>query len=462
MSLRSKYIGSWRFYKKTLQIAVPVMVQNLITNFVALVDNIMVGQVGTEQMSGVAIVNQILFVFNLAIFGAVSGVGIFTAQYFGKGDEEGVRHSFRLKIAAAAVLLLLAFGAFVFLDEALISFYLKGAEQGLDMRLIFESAKNYLSIMVIGLLPFALDQAYSGTLREGKVALPPMVAGIVAVLVNTLLNWLLIFGVGPFPVLGVSGAAIATVIARFVQAAIVICWTHTHKKRLPFVKGLYRKFKIPRAMVKRISIKGILPLTANEMLWGAGVAVLGQCYSLCGADVVASHNIAYTVGNLFNVLYIAFGAGTGVVIGQLLGANNLKGAKEAAPKLIFFSTVLCLVVGAVMACFAGIIPGIYNTSGQVKSLASTFIMITALAMPLHGMLHSTYFTIRAGGKTFITFLFDAGFSWLVVVPLAYGLVYLTDLSIVPIYFICSTVEILKCILGAMIIKKDVWLSNIVS
>ena len=460
MTLREKYVGSWSFYKKTLKIAVPVMVQNLITNFVALIDNIMVGQVGTEQMSGVAIVNQILFVFNLALFGAVSGVGIFTAQYFGKGDTKGIRDTFRFKIIAVAILLVLVFGVLLFMDETLIRFYLKGSEKGLDIPLIFNSAKDYLNIMLIGLIPFALEQAYSGTLREGKITLPPMVAGIVAVVVNTSLNLLLIFGVGPFPELGVVGAAIATVIARFVQAIIVVCWTHAHKKDLLFVKGLYRSFKIPKKIAKRISLKGVLPLTLNEMLWGAGVAVLGQCYSLCGADVVASHNIAYTVGNLFNVLYIAFGAGTGVVIGQFLGANNLKGAKEAAPKLIFFSTAMCLVVGAVMVCFAGIIPDAYNTTTQVKSLATTFIIITAIALPLHGMLHSTYFTIRAGGKTVITFLFDAGFSWLVVVPLAYGLVYLTDLSIVPIYFICSTIEILKCIVGAIIIKKDVWLSNI--
>ena len=460
MTLREKYVGSWSFYKKTLTIAVPIMIQNLITNFVALIDNIMVGQVGTEQMSGVAIVNQILFVFNLAVFGAVSGVGIFTAQYFGKGDNDGVRYTMRFKLIVLTLLLVLALGVLVFMDETLIRFYLKGSEKGLDIALIFDSAKQYLAIMMIGLIPFALEQAYSSTLREGKITLPPMMAGIVAVIVNTFLNWLLIFGVGPFPELGVVGAAIATVIARFVQAIIVVCWTHAHKKELPFVKGLYRSFKIPKKIAKRISLKGVLPLTLNEMLWGAGVAILGQCYSLCGADVVASHNIAYTVGNLFNVLFVAFGAGTGVVIGQLLGANNLKGAKEAAPKLIFFSTAMCVVVGAVMASFAGIIPEAYNTTEQVKSLATVFITISAIAMPLHGMLHSTYFVIRAGGKTFITFLFDAGFSWLVVVPLAYSLVYLTDLTIVPIYFICSTAEILKCFIGAYFIKKDIWLSNI--
>ena len=460
MTLREKYVGSWSFYKKTLKIAVPVMVQNLITNFVALIDNIMVGQVGTEQMSGVAIVNQILFVFNLAVFGAVSGVGIFTAQYFGKGDTDGVRHTFRFKILVLSILLTIVLSVLLFMDETLIRFYLKGSGKGLDVALIFDSAKQYLGVMIIGLIPFALEQAYSSTLREGRIALPPMVAGIVAVVVNTSLNWLLIFGVGPVPTLGVAGAAIATIIARFVQAIIVVCWTHAHKNKLPFVKGLYRSFKIPKKIAKRISLKGVLPLTLNEMLWGAGVAILGQCYSLRGADVVASHNIAYTVGNLFNVLFVAFGAGTGVVIGQYLGANDLKGAKEAAPKLIFFSTAMCVVVGAVMASLAGLIPEAYNTTEQVKSLATTFIIIAAMAMPLHGMLHATYFVIRAGGKTFITFLFDAGFSWLVVVPLAYSLVYLTNLTIVPIYFICSIVEILKCFLGAYVIKKDAWLSNI--
>ena len=456
-----KLVGSWSFYKKTLVIAIPIMIQNLITNFVALIDNIMVGQVGTEQMTGVAIVNQVLFVFNLAVFGAVSGSGIFSAQFFGKGDREGVKHTMRFKLITAFFICLVGILVFAFFGDELIKMYLSGEEAGLDSALAFQSANEYLAIMLIGLVPFALEQVYSGTLREGGIATVPMYAGIVAVITNTCLNALLIFGLGPFPVMGVKGAAIATVISRFVQTGIVILWTHWKRNTLVYPKSLYRSMFVPKELVKRISIKGLIPLTANECLWGLGVASLAACYSVRGVDVVAGQNISSTVVNLFNVLFLAFGNGVSVVIGQMLGANELEKAKESAPKLIFFSTAMCVVIGTAMAIFAPLFPLMYKTTDSVRELATAFIIVSAIWMPAHGMLHATYFTLRSGGKTVITFLFDCGFSWVVSVPLAFCLASFTNMGIVTIYFIVQSAEIIKCVIGAVLIKKGVWLSNIV-
>ncbi len=452
-----KLIGSWSFYKRTLMIAIPIMVQNLITNFVALIDNIMVGTVGTEEMTGVAIVNQLLFVFNLAIFGAVSGSGIFSAQFFGKGDREGVRYTMRFKLITAFVICVVGILIFVFAQDPLINMYLKGEDAGLDVAKTFQNAKNYLAIMLIGLVPFALENVYSGTLREGGIATVPMYAGIVAVVTNTCLNAVLIFGYD----MGVAGAAIATVISRFIQTAIVVTWTHVKRNQLMYPKGLYRSIYVPGELVKKISIKGLIPLTANECLWSLGIASLAACYSVRGVHVVAGQNISSTVVNLFNVLFIAFGSGVSVVIGQMLGANELQKAKEAAPKLITFSALLCVVVGSVMALFAPLFPLMYNTTEVVRSLATKFIIISAIWMPAHGMLHATYFTLRSGGKTVITFFFDCGFSWLVSVPLAYCLATFTTLDIILIYFIVQSAELIKCVIGGVLIKKGVWLSNIV-
>ncbi len=457
----SKLIGSWSFYKKTLMIAVPVMIQNLITNFVALIDNIMVGQIGTEQMSAVAIVNQIFFVYNLTLFGSLSGAGIFCAQFFGKQDMEGVRSTFRFKIITTFIITAVGLFAFIIFGDELITMYLHDAEEGIDLKATFDYAKQYMLIMLIGLVPFSFEQAYSTTLREGEHATPPMCAGVAAVITNTVLNYLLIFGIGIFPEMGVRGAAIATVISRFVQIIIVILWTHINAHKLGFVNGLYHSLRVPKELALRITTKGLIPLTANECLWSAGVSALVQCYSMRGIDVVAGLNISNTVVNLFNVMFIAFGSGVSVVIGQFLGANELERAKESAPKLIFFSGAMCVVVGAVMACFSGLFPLAYNTSDNVRNLASAFILISALLMPVHGILHCTYFTLRSGGKTLITFIFDCGFSWGVSVPLAFCLANFTDMPIIPLYLCCQCVEIVKCIIGLILIKKDVWLSNIV-
>lgn len=449
------------FYKKTLLIAVPVMVQNLITNFVAMIDNIMVGRVGTEQMSGVAIANQLLFVFNITIFGAISGAGIFCAQFFGKKDYKGVQNTFRFKLITVAVLSVIGIAVFMLFGDSLIQLYLHDADKGIDLDKTFGYAKQYIWIMLVGLVPFAFEQAYSGTLREGGVANPPMVAGIAAVVTNTILNYLLIFGIGIFPEMGVAGAAIATVIARYVQLAIVAVWTHRNSGKLGYVKGLYRSMRIPAKLSRQIFFKGLIPLATNECLWSASIAVLSQCYSLRGIDVVAGMNISTTVTNLFNVMFIAFGSGVSVVIGQLLGANELDTAKKVAPRLIVMAGLICVVVGGVMAVFSGVFPLIYNTTDDVRALASSFIFISAVTMPIHSALHSTYFTLRSGGKTLITFLFDSAFSWGVSVPLAYCLAHFTDMHIVTLYLCVQLVEVVKCGVGAYLIKKGVWLSNIV-
>ena len=232
MSIRKKLFGDKAFYAMVLGVAVPIIIQNGITNFVSLLDNIMVGRVGTEQMSGIAIVNQLLLVFNLAIFGAISGAGIFGAQFFGCGNHKGVRQTFRFKLYICAAIVLLGVLIFLCGGERLILLYLhgEGNEAALEATLGF--GRQYLLVMLIGLLPFTVEEIYASTLRECGETKLPMIAGVVAVCVNLVLNYLLIFGKLGFPKLGVVGAAAATVVSRYVQAAIIILWTHTHADRM--------------------------------------------------------------------------------------------------------------------------------------------------------------------------------------------------------------------------------------
>lgn len=321
-----KFIGNKNFYKMILAIAVPIMIQNGITNFVSLLDNIMVGRIGTEQMSGAAIVNQLIFVYNLCIFGGVSGAGIFTAQYFGQKDNEGIRNTFRYKIWMALILTVGTVIVFLIGGEQLISMYLhgEGSAENLAATLIY--GKQYLYIMLIGLPPFMMVQVYASTLRECGETVVPMKAGITAVIINLVFNYILIYGKFGFPELGVQGAAIATVLSRYVEAAIVIHWTHKHKEINQYIEGLYSTLKVPALLTKKILIKGT-PLLLNEALWAAGMAMLTQCYSIRGLNVVAALNIANTINNVFNIVFIALGDSVAIVVGQLLGAGKMKEAR---------------------------------------------------------------------------------------------------------------------------------------
>ncbi len=458
-----KYIGDRAFYKYVLAIAVPIMLQNGITNFVNMLDNIMVGRVGTAAMSGVSVTNQLIFVFNLCLFGAVSGVGIFGAQYYGKGDHRGLRYALRFKLILCAVLAIGGILLFLGLGDELIKMYLRGEGDIKDIETAFSTGKKYLLIMLIGFVPFAVTQCYSSTLRETGETVLPMKAGFVAVAVNLTFNYILIFGVKPLGIsaLGASGAAIATVMSRFVEASIVVIWTHTHKAKNPYVKGLLSSFKIPVSLMFGM-FKKATPLILNETLWAAGVAVINQSYSERGVGVVAANNINQTFWNLFAVVFLATGNAIGIIIGNMLGAGKIKEVMDTTRKLIFFGLLSSIGMAILYSIASPFIPLLYNTEQSVRDVASGLMLLGAAMMPFDSLAHASYFTLRSGGKSLITFAFDCGFMWLVSVPIAFCLSRFTDVPILTLYAAVQSVYVLKGIAGVLMVKRGSWIRNIVN
>lgn len=457
---KRKYIGDRDFYKRYLWLALPMILQNAITNLVSFLDNIMVGQLGTEQMSGVAIVNQLIFVYNLAIFGVVSAASIFGAQYYGKGNHKGHMYSFRFKIYAAVLVTLLTILLFVTKGSDLIALYLTDTAGNGATEAALQYGLQYLAIMMAGLIPFAVNQAYATNIKETGQTFIPMAASFAAVGSNALLDYLLIFGIGPFPELGVQGAALATVLARYIEALIIIVWAHSNRQKNRYLEGAYTGFGLPGSELKAIIIKGF-PLMINEVLWAAGMTVVTQCYSVRGLEVVAGLNIATTITNLFNIVYLQLGACISIVVGQYLGAGELKKAKDADNKMIVFSVFCCVVMAVLLLFVGGIFPQIYNTSDEIKLLATSFIAVSAIIMPLYSFSHVSYFTLRSGGKTMVTFLFDSVFTWVIVVPTAFLLANYTGLGIVSVYFLVQATELIKVVIGYFMVRSDVWLVQMV-
>lgn len=455
-----KLIGDKAFYKMALGVAVPIMIQNGITNFVGLLDNIMVGRIGTEQMSGIAIVNQLLLVFNLAIFGAISGVGIFGAQFYGCENHKGVQQTFRFKIYICAAIVLLGILILSTGGEQLILLYLHEEENESALWATLGYGKQYLWVMLAGLVAFGIEEIYTSTLRECGETKIPMLAGVAAVLVNLVFNYILIFGKFGLPQLGVVGAAVATVISRYVQAAIVVVWTHTHAGKMPFIAGAYREFKIPSQLAGNILKKG-MPLMCNEILWALGIATLTQCYSMRGLDAVAALNISTTISNLFSVIYMALGSAISIIVGQLLGAGKMQEAKDTDTRLIAFSVFSCVALGSLLILLAPLFPALYKTTDAVKMLAASLLRVAAGCMPIAAFMHASYFTLRTGGRTIVTFLFDSVFLWCVSVPVAYVLSRFTGLPMVPLYLSCQLLDIIKCVIGFVLVKKGVWINNLV-
>ena len=230
-----RYIGDSHFYRTVMTVAIPLIVQQLITSFVNMLDNIMVGQTGTLQMSAVSVANQLCLIFNLAVFGSVSGAGIFGAQFVGKEDWDCARHTFRFKLIVEIFFALLGIGVILTQGNNLISLFMNpDMNTAEEIALTTGYASDYIRIMTVGFLPFALAQCIGSSIRETGNTRLPMIASITAVAVNFVGNYILIFGKLGAPALGCVGAAIATVISRFAELAVITCFALAKKRIFRF------------------------------------------------------------------------------------------------------------------------------------------------------------------------------------------------------------------------------------
>ena len=453
-------LGDRHFYRRVLRIAVPIFLQNIITNFVSLLDNLMVGQLGTLPMSGVAIVNQLLFVFNLVVFGVSTGTGIFTAQFYGQGNQTGVQQTMRFKVVASVLFSGLFLAAFGLFDDALIRWFLTGEGSAADAAAILDYGKEYLLIMLIGLVPFALSSCYASTLRECGDTLTPMISSFAAMFCNLILNYILIFGHFGAPAMGAAGAAVATVISRYLELAIVAYWTHRNTHKFPFAKGLYRSLYIPRQLMKQMLGK-VAPLILNETFWSIAITFQTQCYSTCGLLVVSALNIVSTINNIAIVVSTAMGNTTGILMGQMIGARcHKEEILTENRRLMFFSFLSGAVFSVFLICVARAFPNFYNTSQEIRALSAGMIVLMSLSKPFQCYHVSIYYTIRAGGLVFWTLLYDCGYLWLFVVPLTFVMCHFSGLPFLAIYGVCLLSEPFKAVFGTILLKKTHWIKDL--
>lgn len=456
-----KITNNKELFSKLLKIAVPMMIQNGISNIVNLLDNFMIGQVSTNSLSGVGIANQLMFVFFLMIFGATAGSGIFTAQYYGKGDWDGVRITFRFKLVTNIILSVAALLIFVFGATFLITRFLQGEGDPADAEETLKIGVSYLNVMVISLIPVGISMAYSGTLRDIGQTKVPLVASACAIGVNFVGNLILIYGYLGFPALGAIGAAIATVISRFVELGVLVIYVVTHKKQCPFIVGAFKHFKIPAKLACKFIIKAT-PLLLNETLWSLGTTMLNQSYSFRSLDAVAAIQVQSSIYNVMMVAFVAMGEAVGILIGQILGSGQIEFAKKNAFKMVWFTVAFGVLFGILMVLASPFFPPLFvpDAPESVLHMATRLIIINGTLMPFYSFTHASYFIIRSGGNTAVTMVFDSGFVWLLSVPLAFVLSRYTDMSVIKMVFLVQSLEIVKCISAALFVKSGIWAKNI--
>ena len=287
-----------------------------------------------------------------------------------------------------------------------------------------------------------------------------MIASAVAVGVNTCLNYCLIFGNFGFPCLGVNGAAVATVVSRFVEMSINVIYVIVNRERLPFAKHLFDSYKVPANLVKDILSKGF-PLVINEFFYSLGMVLIVQCYSVRGISAVAAFNIVNTIANVCFVVNIACGNAIAIIVGQKLGAGKIEEARETDIQIIVFSFIINILIGLLLFVFCPLLPRLYNTTEEIKLFATSMLKVYGTYMPIASLYMASYFTIRSGGNTALTFFFDGFYTACISYPLAFVLSRFTSMNIVHLYMCVMYIDIFKVMIGLKMIADGKWAKNIV-
>ena len=451
---KERTIEDRELYRRVMKLAIPLMLQFGLSNLIGVINNIMVGVLGTEQLAGVSIANQLIGIYYLCIFGAVSGAEIFGAQYYGREDYDAVRYIFRYKIIVALCISALMSLLFVLFGKPLISLFLHESDDGKDLMLVLNEGYRYGLCMLIGFFPYGISNAFSSSYKESNNTRIPLYSSSAGLILSVILNYFLI------PPFGVIGAALATVISRFTECLINVIWSITHKEDFPTGNGVFNGKRIPSEILRPVIMRGI-PLIFNETLWQVAYTIQMQSLSLKGIDAVAAINICSTISSLLIYMTYALGNVMGIMTGNLLGNNQFREAEETVWKVTKLNFFIGIGMGLLILIISPFYPLLYgNLDKEVLALSTKLLIIEAAAAPFTTIYNDMYVTLKCGGNTVMTFLYDCGLIWLLNVLFSVILTRFTGLGIVMIYLIIKALEIIKAVIGMYLVKKGVWLSNL--
>jgi putative MATE family efflux protein len=453
---KKKYLGPMSFYKTALGIAIPVMLQALVQNLVSLIDNFMVAGLGDIKMSGVNITNQLMFVFFVSLMTITSAGGIFMSQFNGAKNPEGMQQTFRFKLLSTMIL-----AAFVTALSILIPKQLLGMiiNSNTERAAILHEGKTYLSIIVLTYFPLAVSMVIGSSLREiGKVR-PPLVISIVATLINTFFNWVLIYGNLGAPRLEVAGAAIATVIARVAEVAIFLVYMQVTKP--PFYFRIVNLFKVNFGLFVSILRKSGL-IFISEMSWVLTETVMAAVYNgRGGSDIVSGMAAGWAIANLFFLVFNGVHTSVGVIVGGTLGRNELDKALEQARWLRSGALIIGCMITFVQAFSVLLIPVVFgNLSESAKLITRNMLWVIAVYMPVWTYLNAQFATARSGGDAIMGAWVDIGVNIFVFLPGIFLLAVFTGLGPIEMYAIVKISDIIKVAMAHWQLKTGRWLKNL--
>jgi putative MATE family efflux protein len=440
-----------QFYRDLFTLAVPIMLQNFINSLVNVADTVMIGRLGTVEIAAVGIGNNVFFFYMIILFGLSTGGAVFIAQFWGKRDVPGIRKTVGLNIVVSLVIGGIFTLAAGLVPERIIGIYSTDPA-------VIETGIVYLRYLAPSFLPFAVTQAIGLSLRSIEEVKTPMVTTVIALSINVVLNWLWIFGVGPFPVMGVAGAALGTTVSRFVEFLLLAGLSYRRKFAIAGTPGEMCAFN--RAFITRFT-RVVAPVIINEFIWSAGIAAQNIIFARTHTDAIAAFNITGTVSQLTWVLFIGLGNGVGVLIGKKIGEGDHAGARNYAFRIICFAPLLAVGAAFVLIPISRLIPVIFRVNTEVLSAAALMLIIQALCYPCRAFNMSMVIGVcRAGGDTVFCGVYDVAFMWLFALPAAAVAGFVFHAPFWFIYLLVVSEEFFKLVAGLWRFRSGKWLHDV--
>ena len=445
-----RYFGDKAFFKSTLLVAIPLMAQQLISNSVNLLDNLMIGQLGDNALASVATVNRYFIIAIFGMQGMIAASSVFLAQFYGSNDEEHMKQSFRFALISTSLIMILFIIIALMFPENIIRFFINDQE-------VINMGAQYIKVAALSFIPTMITMAISGAMRSVGDSRKPLFAGMISMVTNVFFNYVLIYGHLGMPALGVVGAGIGTLIARIVELGIILYFLvdGDYKFKTPF-KDL---FDISPTLSKAITLKA-LPLSLNEVLYASGMAVLMRFYGTRGADVISAYAIAVTVSDLFFTMNAGMSVATTILVSQPLGANKLDEAKENGYKLLGFSTILSVFFGFLLFLTSFIVPHLYDVSANSMYIAQNFLRIMSFLFWIYVLNTTSYFILRAGGDMKSTLIMDSGYMWTVNLVCVGIATHYTDVGILGLYLVGQLTDVVKLGFALKLVHKEEWVVNL--
>lgn len=439
------------FFRAVCSLAVPAALQSILQASFSIVDQIMIGQLGSVSVAGVGLAGKFSSIYSVIVSAVGAVAGIMIAQYIGQQNRREIRRSFYLNLTLAAVIALLFTVPCIAFPEQIMGFYTK------DARTV-TAAAEYLAIIAGTFLPAAGATLLSTLFRCMEKAKLPLYAGIAAALLNTGLNYLLIFGKAGLPAMGAKGAGIATLISQLANLLIMLLLLIRHSE---YLKKEPSSAADSSAFQWNQYLSMLLPILVCEFVWSLGENVYAAIYGRLGTESTAAMTLINPIQSLMIGALCGLSQAAGVIIGKRLGNREYDEAYTASKILILYGFIGSVILSLIIAAAAPYYVRIYAVEDSVRQITRQILTAYALIAPfkVQNMILGGGI-IRSGGKTKYVMVIDLIGTWIFGVPLGLLAAFVLHLSIPYVYFILSLEECFRFAISLVVLRRKKWMHSL--